>query len=337
MSYLSFTFLYVFASILVRVFSQNYYGVAWYEDTSTTQNCLCSLNGTNGANVYYMNNTQNHVGIKPVFSNSTFNCSNSKCINCNWKIHVDYDRSFDVIKIGQIYNSRSYYTDINYANYSLMITNCQGGMILNYNFSSDNNIYNIDMATQETSLCIYFNSSQYGSVCNYDSLFNNYEIIFDYISVNDCGSCWQSNELYLNTINRTLSLNAINRICLNVPCVNCTWHININYAHPKDFIYFEYGQDFQLCNSRLIMTNCKNNLPIIDSSSAEIININHMQYYTDYSIMFLIQENELCITLNTTGSEAKCSYYPTNGNFCGFQFNLYYNHYIATQVKIQKV
>ena len=81
MSYLSFT--YLFASVLVRVFSQNYHGVAWYEDTSTTHNCLCSLNGANGLNVYYMNSTQNHVEISPVTINSTFNCSNSKCIDCN--------------------------------------------------------------------------------------------------------------------------------------------------------------------------------------------------------------------------------------------------------------
>src|SRR3569833_250976 len=123
MSLLSFTF--VFASVFVSVFSQNYHGVAWYEDISTIQNCLCSSNGTNGSHVYYMNSKQNHVDILPVTSNSTFNCSNSKCIDCHWKIYIHYDNYSDVIKIT---NDRylNDCPDINCANYSLMITTCQG-------------------------------------------------------------------------------------------------------------------------------------------------------------------------------------------------------------------
>src|SRR3569833_1648214 len=116
MSYLSFT--YVFASVLVRVFSQNYHGVAWYEDISTIQNCLCSSNGTNGSHVYYMNSKQNHVEILPVASFSTFNCSNSKCIDCNWEIHVVYDLpSLDVIKITYLGNGLNFCPDNNCVNY----------------------------------------------------------------------------------------------------------------------------------------------------------------------------------------------------------------------------
>ena len=285
-----------------------------------------------------MNSKQNYTEILPVTSNSSFNCSNSKCIDCKWEIHVDYDKPFDVIQITYVGATCS---DNNCANYSLLITNCQGGMIFNYNSSTVNNIEYIDMATQETSLCISFNSSQSGSVCNYDSILNYLVINFDYISMNDCGSCWQSNELDLNPINSSLFLpidySSDDIICLNVLCISFTWHINISYTYPNDYTIITYGQDFQSCNSRLIMTNCKNNFPIIDSSSTEIININQMEYDQGYSNSFNIQENELCITLNTTSSEAKCSYYPTNGNFCWFQLQLFYYFNITTQVKIQKI
>ena len=129
-----------------------------------------------------------------------------------------------------------------------MITNCQGGMIFNYNSSNVNNLSTIAMATQETSLCIYFNSSQSGSVCNYvDELFI---LEFVYHSVNDCG-CQQSSELHLNAINNSLTLPTYDAICLNVSCLNCIWHVNIDHTDPNHSTHITYGHDFQSCNSRL--------------------------------------------------------------------------------------
>jgi hypothetical protein len=329
MSYFSYKCLYVFTSLFVRVFLQNYQGVSWNEDTSTIQNCSCAWNDAQGPikNVYFMNRTQTFVDISTFTLNGTNNYSNSNCICCKWEIHVEYDKPLDVVTI-----SSDSLQDKDCGKYSLMITNCQGGIIFNFNSSNVNKISYIDMATKETSICIYFNSSQSGSGCNYIGLF---PIEFDYISKNNCG-CLQSNELHLNAINASLDFPEYGIFCLNVPC---KWHINISYDDPTAFTIIKYTQDFQSCNSRLIMTNCKNNVPIIDSSSSAEININELEYNDRYENTFEIQENELCITLNTTGSEIACNYYPTNGNFCWFQFTLRYNPspYVIIQVMLRKM
>jgi hypothetical protein len=152
-------------------------------------------------------------------------------------------------------------------------------------------------------------------------------------TIQNC-SC-PSNELYLNAKNSSLVLPAMDLACLNIPCIDCKWHINISYADPNDSAYITYGQDFQLCKSRLIMTNCKNNIAIIDSSSSAQLNEN--EYANGYLNTFYIQENELCINLNTTGSGDVCNYYSTSRIFCWFQLTLKYQKYTKITVNMHVV
>src|SRR5207249_3736704 len=117
--------------------------------------------------------------------------------------------------------------DKNCAKYILTITNCQGGLVLNYSFSTEDKYPIIDMATRETCLYVYFNSSQSGSVCNYHE--NPLSLEFDYINNTDCG-CWPSNALHLNAINNIYALYYPTQdvLCLNVTCLDCRWRINIS-------------------------------------------------------------------------------------------------------------
>lgn len=144
MPYFSYTCLYVFASVFYEIFSLNYHGLSRYKDTSTIYDFVCN-SFNDGSNKYFMNSSSlnNFVHLYPVTSNITTNdCSQSKCIDCQWEIHVYYDHPLDVIYIGNAYSNFNL-DDCNKLNncpnYSLIITNCNGSTIFDYNTLNINN------------------------------------------------------------------------------------------------------------------------------------------------------------------------------------------------------
>src|SRR5207253_2634650 len=146
-------------------------------------------------------------------------CITTKSLYTNSKFQTPLSRKLQRFRTCRKNKKCSIFHDL--SEYIIFSYDCK---LLDWSFNSTNanNPVSIHMASQETSICIYFNSSQDNTVCNYNSLFT---LEFHYITYSLC-ECWQLNGL-LNSINNSLALPNNNQFCLNTPCLNCEWHINI--------------------------------------------------------------------------------------------------------------
>lgn len=287
--YLSF----IYSSIIV--FSQNFYDLTTYENNKASQNCACFSN-SDGSNIFFINYTQvTPTIIYPINNASSCFSNTSSCISCIWKVYKDYKYPLDALVI--VLQGRSSQIE-----YTLEITNCYESLLSFNNINSSGYF-----VAQERELCIYFNSTTKNNNCNYNDC--GLEILLDFYD-NFC-ECGRS-EIGLNFANPRITLT--NSPCFNVIC-NCEWHINVEeYDEEYNMIAVQYGQQSENNNSILLMTNCKNNFSIINSSNDQIFS--KLNFYT--------QENEICIKLSTHSNEHMCSYSPTSVNYFLFEISVGY-------------
>lgn len=314
-------FFYLILSCLSNpIFSYNFYDISRLENNPADQKCGCYSN-LDGSNKFFINNTEEYNVVHISLTNasnkspeeSNTSCSNTPFFNCSWIINVEYEDVFDRTEIVLDTNVQ----ELPYCDYTLVISDCYEIIWFNYSYFNDtsgNEIINMTVSSNE--ICIYFNSSGKNIHDNFPN--NNYcsfkAISLYYKNAPDC-ECPPPKENYLNSINNSLEIpTEVPSSCKNANCLNCEWHINIDYNDielQNQILIIEYYQFIYHQKANITMTNCNNNVLIIDSSSS----IND-----GVANLIFVRERELCLKLISTNKENKCNYHPTSFIF---YFSLY--------------